>query len=134
MVGNQHAPVRQHFDDFNTKDVANAVNTAGQFFEENFNEAQNQAMRLLAKAEADKHKKFIDDFGKAATEVVKDQEFINELFRVAKAKDPSVRCYAQCQQPTRVHLWWRGGDTRHWGRWGGPGRHRLLVGLLADPD
>lgn len=73
---------------FFTKDVANAVSTAGQFFEDNFNQAQNETVKLLAKAEADKRKKFIDDFGKAATEVVKDQAFINGLFRVAKAKDP----------------------------------------------
>ncbi len=75
---------------FFTKDVANAVSTAGQFFEDNFNEAQNETVKLLAKAEADKRKKFIEDFGKAATEVVKDQEFINGLFRVAKAKDPKL--------------------------------------------
>lgn len=75
---------------FFTKDIANAVSNAGQFFEDNFNDAQNEAVKLLAKAEADKRKKFIDDFGKAAIEVVKDQEFINGLFRVAKAKDPKL--------------------------------------------
>jgi hypothetical protein len=73
---------------FFTKDIGNAVSNAGKFFEDNFEEAQYQTVKLLAKAEADKRKKFIEDFGKAATEVVKDQEFINGLFRVAKAKDP----------------------------------------------
>lgn len=75
---------------FFTKDVANAVSTAGSFFEDNFNDAQNEAVKLLAKAEADKRKKFIDDFGKAATEVVKDQDFIKGLYRVAGLKDPQV--------------------------------------------
>ena len=75
---------------FFTKDIANAVSTTGKFFEDNFTETQNETVKLLAKAEADKRKKFIDDFGKAATEVVKDQAFINGLFRVAKAKDPKL--------------------------------------------
>jgi hypothetical protein len=75
---------------FFTKDIGNAVEDAGEFFEENFKEAQNEAVRLLAKAETDKRKVFIENFGKAAADVVMDQAMIQSLFRVAKAKDPKV--------------------------------------------
>jgi hypothetical protein len=75
---------------FFTKDVANAVNDAGKFFEDNFEEAQYQTVKLLAKAESDKRVKFMEDFGKAATKVATDQPFIQSLFRVAKAKDPKL--------------------------------------------
>jgi hypothetical protein len=75
---------------FFTKDVANAVNDAGKFFEDNFEEAQYQAVKVMAKAESDKRVKFMEDFGKAATKVAADQAFIQSLFRVAKAKDPKL--------------------------------------------
>jgi hypothetical protein len=75
---------------FFTKDIANAVEDAGQFFEENFQQAQNDAVRLLAKADYNKRKKFIDDFGKAASKVVTDEAFIQSLYRVAKSKNPKV--------------------------------------------
>jgi len=73
---------------FFTKDIANAVSTTGKFFEDNFNEAKNEAVKALAAAEADKRKTLIDEFGKAAIEVMKDQVFINDLLNVAKAKNP----------------------------------------------
>jgi len=72
---------------FVTKDVANAVSDAGQFFEDNFTEAQNAAVKQLAKADADKRKAFIEAFGKEAINVVKDQKLINDLFEAAKGKD-----------------------------------------------
>jgi len=75
---------------FFTKDIGNAVEDAGEFFEENFQEAQNEAVRLLAKADYEKRKKFIDDFGAAASKVIMDQAFIMSLYRVAKAKDPKM--------------------------------------------
>lgn len=75
---------------FFTKDVANAVNSAGKFFEDNFEEAQYQAVKLLAKSDYEKYKMVITNFSKAATEVVKDQAFIQSLLRVAKAKDPKL--------------------------------------------
>jgi hypothetical protein len=75
---------------FFTKDIANAVEDAGEFFEENFQQAQNETVRLLAKAETDKRKVFIENFGKAAADVVIDQAFIQSLYRVAKAKDPKM--------------------------------------------
>lgn len=75
---------------FFTKDIASAVEDAGNFFEENFQEAQNEAVRLLAKADYEKRKKFIDDFGKAAAKVITDQTFVRSLYRVAKAKDPKL--------------------------------------------
>lgn len=75
---------------FFTKDVANAVNTAGKFFEDNFEEAQYQAVKLLAKSDFEKHKVLIEKFSKAATEVIKDQAFVMSLLRVAKSKDPKM--------------------------------------------
>lgn len=75
---------------FFTKDLANAVEDAGQFFEETMQDAQYEAVTLLAKSDLDKRKKFIEDFGDAAAKVVTDQAFIQSLLRVAKAKDPKM--------------------------------------------
>lgn len=75
---------------FFSKDVANAVNAGGKFFEDNFEEARYETVKLLAKAESDKRVKFMTDFGNAATKVIADQAFIQSLLRVAKAKDPKM--------------------------------------------
>ena len=86
---------------FFKKDVANAVEDAGEFFEDNFQEAQNQTVKLLAKADYEKRKKFIDDFGNAASKVVMDVAFIQSLYRVAKAKDPKLAYDAMVQLVNR---------------------------------
>lgn len=75
---------------FFTKDIANAVEDAGQFFEDVMQDAQYETVTLLAKADRDKRKQFIEDFGKSAAEVIKDEAFIRSLLRVAKAKDPKL--------------------------------------------
>lgn len=75
---------------FFTKDVANAVEDAGQFFEDVMQDAQYEAVNLLAKAERDKRKQFIEEFAKSAAAVVKDEAFIRSLLRVAQAKDPKL--------------------------------------------
>jgi len=75
---------------FFTKDIGNAVNDAGKFFEDNFEEAQYQTVKLLAQADLKTKKKVIDDFSTAASKVITDQAFIMGLLRVAKAKDPKV--------------------------------------------
>lgn len=86
---------------FFTKDIGNAVEDAGEFFEDNFQDAQRETVKLLAKADYEKRKKFIDDFGKAASQVIMDQAFIQSLYRVAKAKDPKLAADVVVQMVNR---------------------------------
>ncbi|MGE0771372.1 MAG: hypothetical protein AB7K37_06660 [Cyclobacteriaceae bacterium] len=75
---------------FFTKDIGNAVEDAGEFFEDAFQDAQRESVKLLAKADFDKRKDFIDKFGAAATKVVAEPATIQALLRVARAKDAKV--------------------------------------------
>lgn len=75
---------------FFTKDIANAVEDAGKFFEDNMQEAQYQAVKLMAKSDMEKKKAIIDEFGKAASKVILDEAFIRSLLRAARSKNPKT--------------------------------------------
>lgn len=75
---------------FFTKDIANAVEDAGKFFEDNLQEAQYQAVKLMAKSDLEKKKPIIDEFGKAASKVILDEAFIRSLLRAARSKNPKT--------------------------------------------
>lgn len=75
---------------FFTKDIANAVEDAGKFFEDNLQEAQYQTVKLMAKSDLEKKKTIIDEFGKAASKVILDEAFIRSLLRAARSKNPKT--------------------------------------------
>jgi hypothetical protein len=89
-IENKSSNIMGSVSSFFTRDVGNAVENAGQFFEEDFKEAEYQAVKVLASEDMKKRKNLIENFGKSAAAVAKEEAFIRSLFRVAQAKDARV--------------------------------------------
>lgn len=76
--------------EFFTKDIANAFESAGALIENSMNDAQYAIVKEMAKNDFEAKKDFILEFGNSAISVAQDAAFIQALYRTAKGKDAAV--------------------------------------------